>query len=155
MDSAFYGIANLPSFVPLQINPGMKKNRILHVTLWLIQLLLAASLLWAASMKLFQPLDQLAAVWPWTNEVPRSLVTLTGIVDVLGAAGLVLPLLLNVKPILTPLAAVGVVLLMITASIFHIVRGEASLIGVNGIFALLAAGVAWGRWRNAPTRFFL
>ncbi|OZI09729.1 hypothetical protein BWI93_02365 [Siphonobacter sp. BAB-5385] len=133
----------------------MKKNRILHVTLWLIQLLLAASLLWAASMKLFQPLDQLAAMWPWTNQVPRSVVTLTGMVDVLGALGLVVPMLLNVKPALTPLAAVGVILLMITASIFHIARGEASLIGVNVVFALLAAGVAWGRWTNAPMRSFL
>lgn len=133
----------------------MKKNRILHVTLWLIQLMLAASLLWAASMKLFQPLDQLGALWPWTNQVPRSLVTLTGMVDVLGALGLVLPMLLNVKPALTPLAAVGVILMMLTASIFHIARGEVSLIGVNVIFTLLAAGVAWGRWTKVPMRSFL
>ncbi|WP_420153741.1 DoxX family protein [Siphonobacter sp.] len=130
----------------------MKKNRILHVTLWLVQLLLATSLLWAASMKLFQTLDTLATMWPWTAQVPRSLVTLTGLVDVLGALGLVLPMLLHVKPVLTPLAAMGVVVLMMTASIFHIARGEASLIGVNCIFAVLAALVAWGRWTYAPTR---
>lgn len=69
----------------------------------------------------------------------------TGIVDWLAAAGLILPGLLNIKPRLSTIAAVGVVLLMICAGIFHISRGEASQIGVNIIFALLAAFVAWGR----------
>nr|WKN39937.1 DoxX family protein [Tunicatimonas sp. TK19036] len=127
-----------------------KSSKVLHITLWVAQLLLAFTLLWSGTMKLFQPIEQLSAMWPWAGEVPVALVKLTGIVDALGAFGLVLPALLRIKPQLTPLAAVGVIVLMVCASIFHILRGETSQIGVNIVFAIIAAFVAWGRFKKAP-----
>ena len=127
-----------------------KSSKVLHITLWVAQLLLAFTLLWSGTMKLFQPIEQLSAMWPWAGEVPEALVKLTGIVDALGAFGLVLPALLRIKPQLTPLAAVGVIVLMVCASIFHILRGETSQIGVNIVFAIIAAFVAWGRFKKAP-----
>ena len=127
-----------------------KSSKVLHITLWVAQLLLAFTLLWSGTMKLLQPIEQLSAMWPWAGEVPVALVKLTGIVDVLGAFGLVLPALLRIKPQLTPLAAVGVIVLMVCASIFHILRGETSQIGVNIVFAIIAAFVAWGRFKKAP-----
>lgn len=109
---------------------------------------MAATLLWAGAMKWFQPVETLAAMWPWTGEVPRAFVKFTGIVDALGALGLILPSLLRVYPKLTPTAAIGVIMLMVCASVFHISRGEASVIGVNVVFAAMAAFVAWGRFRR-------
>ncbi|SIN91572.1 DoxX family protein [Chitinophaga niabensis] len=116
----------------------MKKNTLL----WIAQSLVAGTLAWAAYMKLFQPVSDL---WPWAKEVPLALVRLTGVVDLLGAAGLILPSLLDIRPKLTPIAAIGVVMLMICAAVFHIIRGEASVIGMNIVFAIIATFIAWGR----------
>ena len=127
-----------------------KNSKALHLALWAVQLLLAATLVWAGALKLFQPIKQLSAMWPWTGKIPSAFVKLTGLVDVLGAAGLILPSALRVQPKLTPLAALGLIALMVCASVFHIVRGEAAVIGVNIVFAGMAAFVAWGRFRRVP-----
>jgi hypothetical protein len=121
----------------------------INVILWIAQVLLAASFVWAAAMKLFQPSDKLAEMWPWTADNPE-LVKLTGVLDLLAGIGLVLPGLLRIQPKLTIYAAYGSILLMIAASIFHIVRGEGSQIGVNLFFLVLAIFIAWGRQKKAP-----
>jgi hypothetical protein len=128
----------------------MKKTTLIF--LWTAQVLLSITLLWAGSVKLFQPIEQLKTRWSWTGEVSSNFVKLTGVIDLLGAIGVLLPALLRFKPILTPIAAVGIILLMISASIFHISRGEASQIGFNIIFATIAAFVAYGRFKLIPIR---
>ncbi|MBT1690793.1 DoxX family protein [Dawidia soli] len=127
-----------------------KPSKVLHIALWVVQALLSFTLLWASAVKLFQPADEVAAMWPWAAEVPVAVLKLTGIVDLLGGLGLILPALLRIQPRLTPIAAVGVVVLMFCASVFHVVRGEGSQIGFNVVFAMLSAFVAWGRFRKAP-----
>lgn len=122
----------------------------MKISLWAAQLLLAAGFIWASMMKLFQPIEQLSAMWPWTGQVPLALVKFTGIVDLLAASGLILPSLTRIQPKLTPITAIGIIALMLCASIFHISRGEASVIGINIIFALIAAFIAWGRFKKAP-----
>lgn len=123
----------------------MTISKTTNTLLWMAQVLLGASMAWAAFMKLFQPTEKLAAMWPWTAQVPPVVVKGTGIIDILAALGLLLPGLLHFKPRITSLAATGIVLLMVCAGIFHIVRGEVSVIGVNIGFALLAIFIAWGR----------
>ncbi len=125
-------------------------SKIISIALWAAQFILAATLVWASYMKLVQPVDQLATMWPWAGEVPVAFVKFTGIIDLLGAIGLILPALTRIKPVLTPIAAVAVIVLMLCASIFHISRGEASVTGVNVVFALIAAFIAWGRFKKAP-----
>ena len=119
-------------------------RRMLHVSLWIAQIIVALGFIWASAMKLFLPADKLAAMWPWTAG-NRSLVIVTGLIDLLAGAGLVLPALLSNRKAITVYAAWGTIALMIAASIFHITRGEASLIGVNIFFAVMAALIAWGR----------
>lgn len=121
----------------------------MNISLWIAQVLLAASLAWASWMKLFQPADKLAEMWPWTAN-NATLVKVTGIVDLLAGLGLVLPALLRIQPKLTVYAAFGTIVLMGAASIFHISRGEASQIGVNIVFAAFAVFIAWGRLKKAP-----
>lgn len=121
----------------------MSKN--LNIILWIAQGLLAALFLSGAGMKLFMPADKLAAMWPWTA-ANRSLVIITGVFDGLIGLGLVLPMLFGFMPQLTFYAAIGAILLMIAAILFHVSRGEASQIGIN-VFALIAAiFIAWGRF---------
>jgi hypothetical protein len=131
-----------------QQNPSTK---IIHLTLWVLQVVLSVSLIWASAMKFFQPADKLAAMWPWTADNPM-LVKLTAVLDFLAGIGLILPTLLRVQPKLTVYAAYGTIALMVAASIFHITRGEASLIGVNIFFAGFAAFIAWGRLKKAPIK---
>src|SRR5690349_11792519 len=106
------------------MNNQSKPSVILNVILWIVQFLLAASLLWSGWMKLFQTTEQLAVLWPWAGEVSPALIRVTGVVDLLGGLGLVLPAWLRIQPKLTPIAAIGIIALMICASVFHISRGE-------------------------------
>lgn len=121
----------------------------LHIAAWICQILLALTLLWASGMKLFKPASQLAQMWPWT--APNPLLTkLTGVLDFLGALGLILPQMLRIRPILTAYTAYAIIALMVAASVFHITRGEASQIGINVVFALMAAFIAWVRSKKTP-----
>ncbi|TYP97533.1 DoxX-like protein [Tenacibaculum adriaticum] len=125
---------------------NQKNSKVLNITLWIFQILLAVTFIWASAMKLFQP-NKLP--WLWTKENPE-LVTSTGILDVLAGFGLILPSLLRIQPKMTIYAAYGTIALMISASIFHIMRGEGNQIGFN-IFVLLSAiFIAWGRLKKAP-----
>jgi hypothetical protein len=124
-----------------------KISKTMNICLWVAQVILASSLIWASTMKLFQPADKLAEMWPWTAD-HTILVKLTGVLDLLAALGLILPALLRIQPKLTIYAAYGIILLMIAASIFHIARGEASQIGINIFFAAFAVFIAWGRLKN-------
>jgi hypothetical protein len=126
-----------------------KSNKALNIALWVLQVILASIFIWAAWMKLLSPFDKLTALWPWTGQIPITIVKLTGVIDLLGAMGLILPALLRIKPKLTPITAIAIILQMICAAIFHILRGEASVIGVNIFFAIAAAFIAWGRLKKA------
>lgn len=108
------------------------------------QVLLSGLLFWAAAMKLFLPVEKLAAMWPWTSKNPK-LVILTGLLDALAGLGLVLPGSQNIMPRITFIAACGIITLMLAAMIFHISRGEASLIGFNVFMLVVAVFIAWGR----------
>lgn len=119
-------------------------SKALNIALWVAQGILALIFLWAAYTKLFQPLEEAAKTLPWAKDNP-GLVKITGVVELLGAIGIILPAALRIQPKLTILAAYGIIALMISAAVFHISRGEASLIGMNIFFLLLAAFVAWGR----------
>jgi uncharacterized membrane protein YphA (DoxX/SURF4 family) len=127
-----------------------KSSKTLNIFLWIAQVLLAAIFIWGAWMKIFTPVGKLSAMWPWVAHIPRALLKFTGIVDLLGGLGLILPALLRIKPKLTPIAALSIIILMICACIFHISRGEASVIGANIVFALMAAFIVWGRFKKAP-----
>ena len=125
-------------------------RKTIHISAWVAQIILSASLIWAGGVKLFQPIGQLKTMWPWTGEVSPMFVKMTGIIDLLGALGLLLPALLRIKPVLTPVAALGIVLLMIVAGAFHILRGESEQIGVNIAFGIIAGFIAFARFRIAP-----
>ena len=124
---------------------NQKTSKTLHVALWITQILLAITFIWAGTMKLFKP-DELP--WPWIKENPN-LTMITGVVDVLAGFGLVLPAMLRRYTRLTIFAAYGTILLMISASVFHISRGEGSQIGFNIFVLICAIFIAWGRRTTA------
>jgi putative oxidoreductase len=122
----------------------------LTVTLWVVQVVLAALFGMAGLMKLTQPIDALAASLPWVTSVPEMLVRFIGAAEFAGALGLILPSLTRIQPRLTALAALGLAVVMVLASAFHLTRGEASMLPMNLVIGLLALSVAWGRGKAAP-----
>ncbi len=119
----------------------LKTSKELNIALWIAQGLLALTFIWAGFMKLAKP-EQLP--FPWIKDSPN-LVILAGIVDLLGGIGIILPILLKIKPKLTIYAAYAIIILMIVASIFHVSRGEAKDIGFNIFIILIAGFVCWRR----------
>lgn len=130
--------------------PAVRGKKGLHVGLWVAQGLLAAAFLASGSMKMSAPLEQLRAAMPWVNGAMGEAVRFIGTVEVLGALGLILPAATRIKPWLTPLAALGLTVVMVLAAATHAVRGEPQVILFNAILGGLAAFVAWGRSRKAP-----
>ena len=119
--------------------------------LWIVQILLAAAFGMAGFSKLTQPIAELVEmVGPWAAEAPELLVRFIGFSEVAGAIGLILPALTRIQPKLTPLAAAGLVLVMILAAIFHVVRGEFSTIAPSIVLLVLSAFVAYGRTKLVP-----
>ena len=118
----------------------------MNVALWIVQGLLAALFLFAGGGKLVMSLDQMAG----PVALPGWFLRFLGVAEVLGALGLILPGLLRIRPGLTPLAAAGLVIIMIGATVITLVGGMVAVALMNAVVALLAAFVAYGRWRLAP-----
>jgi uncharacterized membrane protein YphA (DoxX/SURF4 family) len=117
-----------------------------NIVLWIIAGLLAAAFLAAGAMKLTQPKEKLSAGMPWTDDFSAGAIQGIGALEVLAAIGLVLPAALDVVPVLVPLAALGLVLVMVGAMATHARRKESQAIAINLVLAGLAAVVAWGRF---------
>jgi hypothetical protein len=120
----------------------------MNVALWIVQGLLGALYLFAGGMKLVMPLEELKG----PVELPGTFLRFIGVAEVLGALGLVLPGLLRIKPGLTPLAAAGLVIIMIGATGIGLMVGDIAMSLMPLAVGLLAAFVAYGRWRLAPHR---
>jgi hypothetical protein len=116
--------------------------------LWIVQGLLAALFLLAGGVKLVLPLEELKG----PVELPGPFLRFIGVAEVLGAIGLILPGLLRIRPGLTPLAAAGLAVIMIGATVVSLVGRELAAALLSVVVGLLAAFVAYGRWRLAPQR---
>lgn len=125
-------------------------SKALNISLWIAQITLAIMFLMAGITKSIQPIEQLGASMPWVNEVPAGLVRFIGISELLGGIGLLLPALLRIKPILTPLAALGLFTVMVLAFVYHIAKGEYEALGFNVILGGIALFIAWGRYKKVP-----
>lgn len=122
----------------------------MDIVLWVVQGLLAAAFLMAGSNKLMRSKEQLKPMMAWVEDFSPPTLQVIGTIEVLGAIGLILPAVTGILPVLTPLAAVGLVLTMLGAAATHLRRGEYPLIGINAVLLLLALFVAYGRFVLAP-----
>lgn len=120
----------------------------MNLALWIVQWLLALLFLWAGVMKLVLPIEQMAG----PVSLPGPFLRFIGVAETFGGIGLILPGLLGVMPGLTPLAAAGLVVIMIGATAITLVGGDLTLALMPLVVGILAAFVAYGRWRLAPHR---
>ena len=122
-------------------------SRGLNIALWILQALMAALFFWHGQFSVFPPADMVAMI---NKNIGEGLRVFIGVAEILAAIGLILPGLTRILPSLTALAAAGLMIVMSSASVFHLVRGEtASAISACVIF-LLVSVIAYTRWKVAP-----
>ena len=115
------------------------------IALWIVNVVLALAFLAAGSMKLGRPKPALAAAgMTYVEDFSTPAVKAIGAAELLGAVGLILPLATGIAPILTPLAAVGLTVLMIGAVATHVRRKESPLpSAVLGVGAAVSAALGF------------
>ena len=123
----------------------------MNIALWIIQVLLALLFLFAGGTKLVLPIDVLTSMGsPNQVHLPGLLIRFIGVCEVLGALGLLLPGIFRKRTELTALAAAGLVIIMIGATVLTII-GDGMAAALPPLVAgLLCAFVAYGRWRLKP-----
>jgi hypothetical protein len=119
----------------------------MNILLWILAGVLAAIFLAVGLMTVLRPKEKLAAAgMGWVEGVNPVAVKALGALEVLAAVGLTLPALVDIAPILVPLAATGLIALMIGAAITHARLKETPAIMLNLVLLAMAAVVAWGRF---------
>jgi putative oxidoreductase len=121
----------------------------MNALLWVLQVLLALAFFAHGCVLLFPPaaiVDQMNAT------LPRWFQLFLGVAEILAAVGLTLPGFTRIQPWLVSGAAAGLMIVMICATIFHLVRGEATSAITTVVLLAMATAVAYTRWRVAPIR---
>ena len=120
----------------------------MNLALWIFQGLLSAVFLASGSFKLFFPKEKIQSAFQWTNDVPFGMVRTVGLLDLLGAVGIVLPMALNVMPVLSAWAALGLAALMVGATFTNLKYKEVSyalgnlvILGLATVVFLFRSGV--------------
>jgi uncharacterized membrane protein len=113
-----------------------------NVVVWVLQGVLAAAFVMAGVLKTTQPKDKLLPKLPWVEDFSTSTVRLIGTAELLGGLGLVAPAATGILPILTPVAAVALAVVMVLAAGTHARRREPSGVAVNAVLFVLLAIVA-------------
>jgi uncharacterized membrane protein YphA (DoxX/SURF4 family) len=118
----------------------------MNYALWIIQVLLALLFLFTGGTKLVLPIEEM------TKQIamPGWFLRFIGVCEVLGAIGLILPWLLRIRPSLTPVAAAGLVIIMIGAIVTTLATAGVATALIPLAVGILAAFVAYGRWRLTP-----
>lgn len=121
----------------------------MNLALWIVASLLAVAYFFGGGGKVILSKEKLAAFGPsskWVNDFSAGTVKAIGALEVLAALGLILPAVLGIAPILVPLAAVGLAVIMIGATITRIRRREFKFMTADLVYLVLIAFVAWGRF---------
>ena len=122
----------------------------MNIALWIVAGLLAIAFLGAGVMKLTQPKEKLQTNMGWVADFSVLQVKGIGALELLGAIGLIVPGVTGIAPILVPIAALGLAVIMIGAAVTHIRRSETPMASVNLVLFAGAVFVAWGRFGPYP-----
>ena len=119
----------------------------MNMALWIVAIVLAAAFAGSGLVKELVPKEKLVTSGQgWAQDYSPTSIRLIGLAEILGAIGLVVPAAVHIAPILVPLAAIGLVLVMVGAAVVHARRNEPMNIAVNLVLIALAVFVAWGRF---------
>jgi uncharacterized membrane protein len=116
-----------------------------NVLLWIVQAVLAALFAMSGLAKDLQPKEKLAGKYPWMQDVSQTTVRFIGVMELLGAIGLILPAATGIAPVLTPVAGIGLAVIAVLAAGTHVRRKEPSGVATTAVLLVLAVLVIWGR----------
>src|ERR1035437_6761585 len=122
----------------------------MNIALWIVQILLGLAFVFHAYVLLRPSPERLRSGMSYVLDMSPRLRMFAGVAEGLAGIGLVLPGLLRILPWLTPVAAAGLVVLMLGAIVFHVRRREYPNVGFNAILGVLAGVIAWGRFGPYP-----
>lgn len=123
----------------------------MNIFLWVLQVLFGVFFLFNGIEHFTLPPD-LPAQMAWMYDLPSGLHLFSGTAEILGGLGLILPGLTRIQTRLTPLAALGLAIVMVGAAAWHITRGEFPNVIMNIVVAALMGFVAYGRWKLRPLK---
>lgn len=115
----------------------------MKIAIWIVQIILMLAFLVSGTIKFVTPYNDLINSTPWVEDVNEIQIKLIALLEILGAIGLVLPMIFKKYKILVPLAASGLALVMISAMTLHILRDESII--PNLVLFALAVFVVYGR----------
>jgi uncharacterized membrane protein YphA (DoxX/SURF4 family) len=118
----------------------------MRIAVWIVSALLALAFLFIGGTKVVMPVAEMEATG---QGVPVVLLKIAGVAEVIGAFGLILPAATRIRPVLTPVAAAGLVVTMIGAIIINVAIGAYPLVVPPALLGLLAGFVAWARFGPA------
>lgn len=118
----------------------------MNALLWILQGFFGVMFVFAGFMKATQPKEKLAERMKWAKDFSATQVKLIGTTQILGGLGLIIPWASGIEPILTPVAAVGLSLVMLFAAAYHLRHNEYKEIGVNTVIFAVTAFIAYGRF---------
>ncbi len=123
----------------------------MNIALWVLQVLLGIFFMFIGVIHFIVP-SGLPPQMAWMYDLPSAFHYFSGIAEILGGLGLILPGIFKIQTRLTVYAALGLVLVMLSAAVWHITRGEIQNVVMNLILAGLAGFVAYGRWKLVPLK---
>lgn len=129
-----------------------RKERNLKLSFWVAQTILAGVFFLQGAMKLIIPVDSLAQTHFWINVAPEWFVKTIGLIEVLAGIGMILPAMLEYRPVWSMRAGYGILLLLILAATFHIIRKEWSNMPTIVILAAIDVYFIWGRLKVEPIK---
>ncbi len=115
----------------------------METVILILQIGLACIFLYFGSLKIFLPHEKIEERVSWANDYPVSRLKFFGFLEILGAIGLILPHQMGILPILTPMAATGLAMVMAGAAVVHLRRDEINMILLNIVIIFLLAGVGF------------
>ena|SRR2546428_1446301 len=118
----------------------------MNTMIWIIQGILGAMFTMAGIMKSTQPKGKLAESLPWVNDYSLRMVRFIGISELLGAIALIVPMIVGVAPVLTPISAAALAIVMILAAGYHVQKGEYKAVVFNAVLFTLSAIIAYFRF---------
>ncbi|GAA3643134.1 DoxX family protein [Nonomuraea antimicrobica] len=118
----------------------------MNVLLWIVQAALAGLFGMSGQVKLLQPKERLAGRYPWVDDFSQGAVRFIGVMEVLGAIGVVVPAVTGIVPVLTPIAATGLAVIAVLGAGTHVRRKEPQGVAITAVLLVLTAFVAWGRF---------
>jgi hypothetical protein len=125
------------------------EENLVNIALWIVAGLLAAAYLVGGGLKVIMPKEKIAAAGPsgrWVEDFSAGSVKAIGALEVLAAVGLILPAVLGIAPVLVPLAALGLMVIMVGAAITRIRRREFKYLVADLVYLALTGFVVWGRF---------